>query len=191
LELRLQVPAHQQVELLVGAAELEVTLQRDRVVALHQRVQELVHADGRAGLVALVEVIALHHARHRVLGGELDHAARAERVAPLGVAADLRLLRVQDQRGLLEVGLGVGLDLLTGQRRPRGVAAGRIADQRGEVANQEDHLVAQVLELPHLVEHDGVAQVQVGCGRVQAQLDLQWHTFCLRPCKFVHPVTFG
>jgi hypothetical protein len=39
----LQVAAHQQVELLVGAAQLQVALQRHRVVALHQRVQELVH----------------------------------------------------------------------------------------------------------------------------------------------------
>jgi hypothetical protein len=51
----LQRAAHQQVELLVGAAELEVALQRHRVVALHQRVQQLVHADRRAGLKRLVK----------------------------------------------------------------------------------------------------------------------------------------
>ena len=51
----LQVAADEQVELLVGAAELEVALERDRVVALHQRVQELVHADRRAALKRFVK----------------------------------------------------------------------------------------------------------------------------------------
>ena len=51
---------------------------------------------------------------------------------------------------------------------PRGVA-----DHPGEVADQEDHLVAQVLELPHLVEQHGVADVQVRRGRVEAGLDAQ------------------
>src|SRR2546427_865085 len=57
----------------------------------------------------------------------------------------------------------------------RSVAARRIADQGGEVADQEDHLVAQVLQLAHLVEHHGVAQMDVGRRRVQAQLDAQRH----------------
>ena len=165
--------AHQQVELLVGAAELEVALQRHRVVALHQRIEELVHADRRAGLEALVEVVALHHPRHGVLGRQLDHAARAERVAPLAVVADLGPRRVEHQAGLRVVGLGVGLDLLARQRRPRGVASGRVADHRGEVADQEDHRVPEVLQLPHLVEHHGVAEVDVGRGRVEAELDAQ------------------
>ena len=41
----LQLAADQQVEFLVGAAELDVGLHRHRVVALHQRVQQLVHGD--------------------------------------------------------------------------------------------------------------------------------------------------
>ena len=34
--------------------------------------------------------------------------------------------------------------------------------------------MAQVLQLAHLVQDHGVAEVQVGRGRVQAQLDAQW-----------------
>ncbi len=41
----LQMAAHQQVELLVGAAQLQVRLQGHRVIALQQRVQKLVQAD--------------------------------------------------------------------------------------------------------------------------------------------------
>ncbi|MCY1538707.1 hypothetical protein D9M68_742600 [compost metagenome] len=169
----LQVPAHQQVELLVGAAQLQIALERHRVVALHQRVQELVHADRRAGLETVVEVVALHHARHGVLGRQLDHAHRAQRQAPFAVVADLGARRVQHQAGLLVVGLGVGLDLLGGEWRTCVVAARGVADQAGEVTNEKDHLMPQVLQLAHLVEHHRVADVNVGRRRVQPQLDAQ------------------
>jgi hypothetical protein len=93
--LRLQVPAHEQVELLVGAAQFQVAFQRDRVVALHQGVEELVDRDRRPRLEALVEVVALHHPGHRVLGGQLDHSAGAQGVAPLAVVANFGLFHVQ------------------------------------------------------------------------------------------------
>ena len=186
--LLLQVAAHQQVELLVGAAEFNVGLERHRVVALHQRVEELVDADRVAGVEALVEVVALHHARHGVFGRQLDQPARAQCVAPLAVVAQLGAGRVQHLEGLRLVGLGVGADLLLGQRRAGGVAAAGVADQRGEVADQEDHLVPQVLQLAHLVQHHGVADVDVGRRRVQPQLDAQRLAAGLRPGQLLQPV---
>ena len=36
--------------------------------------------------------------------------------------------------------------------------------------------MAEVLQLAHLVQYDSVAQMQVGCSRVQAQFDAQWNT---------------
>ena len=66
----LQVAAAHQVELLVGAAELDVALQRDGVVALHHGVEQLVDADGLLVLEALVEVLALQHLRDGELCGQ-------------------------------------------------------------------------------------------------------------------------
>mmetsp|Transcript_49010 Transcript_49010/g.115137 ORF Transcript_49010/g.115137 Transcript_49010/m.115137 type:complete len:407 (-) Transcript_49010:717-1937(-) len=186
--LLLQMAPHQQVELLVGAAELQVGLQRHRVIALHQRVEEFVHRNRRLALEALGEVVALQHPGHGVLGGQLDHAGRAQGLAPLGVVADLGPGRVQHQLGLGVVGLGVGLDLFLGQRRAGGVAAGGVADQGGEVADQEDHLVTQVLQLAHLVQHHGVADVDVRGGRVQAQLDAQRHAGGSRTRQLLRPL---
>src|SRR3546814_7107899 len=56
-----------------------------------------------------------------------------------------------------------------------------VANHSGEIADQEDHLVAEVLELPHLVEQHGVADVQVRRGRVEAGLDPQ-RPARLQPC---------
>ena len=56
------VAAHQVVEELVGAAELDVGPDLDRVPALEQRVEELDQRDRRAARVALGEVVALEHA---------------------------------------------------------------------------------------------------------------------------------
>jgi hypothetical protein len=53
------------------------------------------------------------------------------------------------------------------------IAAGRVADHRCEIADQENHVVAQILQLTHLVQYDGMAQMQVWRSRIQAQLDAQ------------------
>src|SRR2546429_5309320 len=49
----------QQIELLIGAAQLHVRAHGDRVVALRERIEKFMDRDGLAALVALGEVIAL------------------------------------------------------------------------------------------------------------------------------------
>jgi hypothetical protein len=51
--------------------------------------------------------------------------------------------------------------------------------------------MAQVLQLAHLVEHHGVAQVNVGRGRVQAQLDAQRHAGGFGPGQLLDPLVLG
>ncbi len=53
------------------------------------------------------------------------------------------------------------------------VLAGGIADAPGEVADQEDDLVAEVLELAHLGQQHTVAKVQIGSRRIETGLDTQ------------------
>ena len=60
---------------------------------------------------------------------------------------------------------------VAGQRRPRLRAAGGVADHAREVADHEDDPVAEVLEVLHLADEDGVAEVEVGSGGVEADLD--------------------
>ena len=49
----------------------------------------------------------------------------------------------------------------------------RVADHGREVADQEDHLVAKILQLAHLVQHHGVAEVDIRRGRIESELDPQ------------------
>ncbi len=56
---RLQMAADEEIELLIGSSELDIRLQRHRVVPLKERVEKLVNGDGTVGLVALGEVVAL------------------------------------------------------------------------------------------------------------------------------------
>ena len=170
----LQLAADQQVELLVGAAELDVRLKRHRVVALRERIEEFVDRDRLLGRVALGEIVALEHARHRVFRRELDHAVGAERHQPFGVERHLGLFAVEDQEHLVGVCTSVRLDFLTGQRGPRRIAARGVADHSGEIADEEDDMVAEILQLTKLVELDRVPEVEVRACRVEPLLDLQW-----------------
>ena len=124
-------------------------------------------------LVALGEVIPLEHARHGVVRGELHHLRGAEFAEPARVEVDAGLLAVQDLEHLRLVGAGVGLDLLRGQRRARGVASGRVPDHPGEVPDEEGDLVPELLELAHLVEQHRVPEMQVGGGGIKACLHAQ------------------
>jgi len=132
-----------------------------------------VDRDRLAGAEALAEIVALEHARDGVARGEADHSLGAELVRPLGVVQHLRLLRIEDLEHLRAVGLRVLLDLLARQRRASLVLARRVADHAGEIADQELHLVAEVLEMLQLVDHHGVAQVQIGSSRIEPELDAQ------------------
>ena len=113
----LELASHEQVEFLVGAAEFDVGLERHRVVALRDGVEQLVHGDGLLFGEALVEVLALEHLRDGELGGQAHEAFVAELVQPFAVEADFGFVAVENFEDLRLVGFGVGVDLLAGERR--------------------------------------------------------------------------
>jgi hypothetical protein len=71
------------------------------------------------------------------------------------------------------IGTGIRIHLLARQRRAGGVPAGGITNHSGEVANEESHLVAELLKLPHLVDEHRMTKMKVGSGRVEAGFDPQ------------------
>jgi len=89
------------------------------------------------------------------------------RVAPTPVASP-RLIKLNRP-----LALHLGLDLGRARHRSRGRPPGRVTDPGGEVADDQDDLVPGVLEFAQLRQHDRVAEVDVGGGRVDPQLHAQ------------------
>ncbi len=52
-------------------------------------------------------------------------------------------------------------------------SAGRIADGGREIADQENHPVAQILEVFHLAQQHSVPEVQIRSGGIKAHLHCQ------------------
>jgi hypothetical protein len=132
-------------------------VQRDRLVLLE----------------AGAEVDALHHASERVGAREADHAFGAERPQPAAVVVDDRAVAVEHGVHLALIGAGVLLDLAAAELRTGGLLPRGIADHPGEVADQEDHPMSEVLEMPHLAQQHRVTEVQVRRGRVEPGLHHQ------------------
>ncbi len=171
----LDVAPEQQVEGLVRPADLDVRRDRDRVVALQQRVEQLEQADRLVGREPLVEVVALQEL------GDLGDARQGQEpvhrhVEPLAVAPHLEPLRILIEHAarLLAVGRRVVLDRFAGEYRAGRRAPTRVAHARGVVTDDQDHPVTEVLELAQLLEDHDVPEVDVRRRRVDAELDAEW-----------------
>src|SRR3990167_1366978 len=172
----LQLAPHQQVEFLISAAQLNIRLQSDRVITLHQRVEELMDGDRLIGRVALTEIITLKHPCNGVLRSQANEICRPHLVHPGGVEGNFSFRRIKNLEHLGLVGLRVLQHLLASQRWTRSALAAGITDHSREVANQENHLMPQLLELTQLINKHGVPKVQIRRSRIKPGLDTQWLT---------------
>ncbi len=59
------------------------------------------------------------------------------------------------------------------ERRAHRVAAARVADARGEIADDQRYVVTRFGKALQLVQHDHEAQVQIGAGRIDAEFDVE------------------
>jgi hypothetical protein len=138
-----------------------------------------VYGNRHAVFEAFGELGALQDPRHRVARAQPNQFLVAQRLQPLAVEAYFGLLRIQDFENLCAVRLGVAVDILARHRRARDVAARGIADERRHVADQEYNRVPEILEMFHLAQQDGVAQMQVGRRGIEAGFHAQ-RPACLR-----------
>ena len=177
--MRAEVPADEEIEYLVGATKLYVATQGHRIVALYEGIEEFVDADGEVILIAVLEVFPLEHAGYCVMGAQADHVSGVHRLEPLAVEAYLRLFRIEDLEHLSLVRLGVLVELLPRKDGPRLDPSGRIADHARKIADKKDRRMAEFLKLLELLENHRMAEVQIRCGRVHAQLYAERPLLCL------------
>ncbi len=169
----LERTADQVVVGLVGTTELDVGVDRDGVVPLQQRVEELHQADGPALPVPAGEVVTFEQLGNGKGGGGGQEVLQRQLLQPLRVAADLHPVRVEDAHHLVEVLVRVGDRLLGGQHLARGRFAGRVPHPAGEVPDDQDGGVPEILELAQFAEHDSMAEGQLRAGRVDPELHPQ------------------
>ena len=145
----------------------------DRVVALQQRVEQLEHEIGSPARVALGEVVALEQLGDGHGAGQAEQVVHRH-VEPLAVAADLGRGRRSSTLNACSWKVAAFASISSPvEHRARAERAGGVAHAGGEVADDQDHEVAGVLELAQLLQHDHVAEVDVGRGRVDAELHPQ------------------
>ena len=121
--------------------------------------------------VAAGKVVALEHLRDGHHARQPDHVGEAEAGEPLAVAAHLGSLGNEDLQRLLEVGLGVPVDLLVGEHRDAR-STGRTGRRSGRVVADDEHArVALVLERTHALQRDPTTDVDVRRRDVDTELD--------------------
>ena len=83
----------------------------------------------------------------------------------------LGLRSVQHQEYLVEIGLGVRIDLFASQDGARLRATAGVPNQRCEIPNDQDDDMTVVLERPQRVKDDQVPNVKIGGGGIKSELD--------------------
>ncbi len=122
---------------------------------------------------AFGEVVALQHALHGDLTGQAQDVEERKFAEPVAVAVDLGLADVDDLADLGQVIARIVLDLFGGQPGPRLVPTAGVADQGSVIAEDQHRLMAQFLEQLQFAQGNGVAEMDVDPGGVDAVLDAQ------------------
>ena len=100
----LQIPAHGHVELLIGAPQLQIGLNRHRVVTLEQRIKKFVQGDRCTSDVAIRKILLGQHLTNGGDAQQLNHLGQVEAGQPFAVAAHLQAPRgFEIQQGSLGI----------------------------------------------------------------------------------------
>ena len=151
-------PVEQVVEL-VGAAELDVGLDRDRVVGLHQRVEQLRDRDR---LVRARSAWRSRRARGSARRSSSASAAGSRRSRACSSHSLLKRTSVRSGSMIVDAARSSAARCASissgSMHRPLGLAPRRVADPRRVVADDQNADVPLVLEGAHAVQRDAVPE---------------------------------
>src|SRR5688572_7649247 len=111
------------------------------------------------------------HLSQREATGQVQRLLQVKLPEPFALPAHLGLLAVHDLEELVHEDMSVLAHHLRAQAWPGLIAPARVADLRCPVANDQHHLMPQLLELPQLAKADCVANMHLRLGRVEALLE--------------------
>src|SRR6266481_7769572 len=104
---------------------------------------------------------------------------------PLAIVTNLCLFDIDDFPRLCKIMLHIPLYIFFGKRRPGPVAARRVANPRGKIANNKDSLMPQFLKLSQFMEHNCVAQMKIGRRGINTKFHAELLRSRKRFCKMV------
>src|SRR5712692_6855080 len=131
-------------------------------------------------LQARTKIFALQHAGKAIVRTEPNNVFSRHFAEPFAVVANFSFFAVEDFEDLSEVGLGIRINLLSGQRWAGFGLSRWVTNHRRKVANQENRGVAEVLKMLELSNDDRVAEMNVGRSRVHAEIHAQGFSGLLR-----------
>ena len=128
------------------------------------------YTDRCLALPPLLEVLPFQHPCHCVMACKPDEVLCLHLGHPSGVEINYCFFRVKYLEYLFLVGLCILKHLFTCEGGSCLVFSRGITDHPGKISDQEDHLMAEFLELAHLLNKHGVSKVYVRCCGVKACL---------------------
>jgi hypothetical protein len=129
--------------------------------------------NGLALVQPRTKILSLQHARQPVVRTKAHDVFGGHFAEPFAVVANFGFFAVENFVNLFEISLGIGVDLLAGQRRARFRYARRVANHGRKITNQKNGGVAEILKMFELAQDHGVAKMKIRGGGVHAEINAQ------------------
>src|SRR5260221_5105963 len=128
------------------------------------------YADGLLFLKTFVNLLALQYFRYSKFRRETNKVFSRHLRRPARVEIDYGFLRIENFEDLSFVSLGIALNVGASKRRTRDRAARGVANHPGEIPDEKNHRVAQVLEMLELANEHCVPHVKIRRRGIKARL---------------------
>jgi len=165
--------ARLEIEKLVGAADLDIRLDSDRVIALHERIEEFAQRDLYAFFKSLGKIAARRHLLDREAFCQFRDLLEAELVEPFRIVMDLGRAEIDDLACLVEIAFEIILDIFPCKHRALVYLIRRIAYLSREITDDKDHSMPEVLKISQFSQRNGATKMDLRARRVDAELDAQ------------------
>ena len=165
----LKIASDQDVEKLVGSAQLDISFYHHRVPALHDRILNLVGMDRLLMVDAGAEIFALEHLLQRDATVQSNHIFVIHFAEPLAVEDGFSARRIEYFKRLLAIGLGIGYHMFAREVRARCRPTARIADHPSKIADDQHRLMTEILKLPKLSQNNRMPEMNIGARRIDPE----------------------
>jgi hypothetical protein len=165
----------EQIEVLIIATELDITgtvfaSDRNTVISLHDRIEELLERYTDSRLVPLREVVTIEHLRDGEVLREFTDSREVHSIESLTIVVDLQFRDIDNTRELLEKSTSMFLCLSTRQHRTLGILVTRITYLSRRITKKKDSSMSHLLELAKLHKRYHMPDMDTRSHRIDTEL---------------------